>query len=461
MTTLDGPEVLTMPEKMKPIITEFNNYDYILAEGGRGGAKSWSIAKFLSYVGEKRKVRIVCGREVQNTIEESVYTIFRDIIARYGLNYEIFHDKIIHRTTKSEIKFKGFRERGAASIKGLEGVDILWVDEAQAITKGTLDVILPTIRKLNSRVFWSMNRSLRNDPVYAEFRNREDCLHIHINYTDNPFLTPKLAKEAARMKIESPEDYQHIWMGQPQADGGNMLFNEANFEACYTRTFPHDPNKYGAMVLGGDVARFGDNFSVALVLRQVGPEHWEEHYIERWKKQDGVYSTGKFSEVLANHNCEYGVIDSDGLGGIVFDYLSKSWRNVIAFHGGKTSSMSKPDKERYKNPRNRGYHLLNDMVNNGRLRLKSPFLTDQAREIRYTYDSASRKYVIPKEQLIEAARRRGVKFASPDDLDALMMAVSVIDQVGIDQKNMFATTHGRVRGGSSAYYSTGRGGDYY
>jgi len=168
---IEACEVLQMPEKMTPMISKFNDYRYLLAEGGRGGGKTQCVARLLCYIAEKRTVRIFCGRETQNTIEESVYTVFKDIITQYKLNFSVYKDRIQHNTTGSQIRFKGFKEQGKVNIKGMEGVDILWIDEAQAITQATLDIIIPTIRKQKAKVFFTMKRHLKSDAVYNQFHD--------------------------------------------------------------------------------------------------------------------------------------------------------------------------------------------------------------------------------------------------------------------------------------------------
>lgn len=454
MSELTGPEVLSMPDKMLPIITEFNNYRYFLAEGGRGGGKTQAIARLIAFIGEKRRVRVFCGRETQNTIQESVYTVFRDIIHKYKLNYRVLADKIIHNTTGSEIRFKGFKEQGSVNIKGMEGVDILWIDEAQAISQNTLDIIIPTIRKESARIFFTMNRHLKTDPVYTMFHKRENCLLIHIDYVDNPFISNALKGEALACKEERPEDYKHIWLGQPQASADNNLFNEDALDACLTREFPHDPNKYGSRIIGGDVARFGPNYSAGIVLKQCGPNHWEEEYLDRWKEHDAIYTTGKFNEMINIYHPDYTIIDSDGLGGPVYDYVSEGRHDVIEFHGGQVKDDANW-KKTYKNWRTYGYLTLEELVNKGHLRLKSKFIVDQLKEIKYRYDITMRKYIIPKEQLIEEARKKGVRYESPDEADALMMAVTQVETVKEEQANVYTSQHGRIRGGGQTYADEG------
>ena len=136
---MDCPELLGIPPKLQKLFDDFNQYKIFIIEGGRGSAKSHTIARILLYIMQKRIARLVCGREIQATIEESVYTLFADLIAKYSLAYQVRKTRIRHLVSGSTIGFKGFRERGAVNIKGIEGADIVWVDEAQALTKPTLD----------------------------------------------------------------------------------------------------------------------------------------------------------------------------------------------------------------------------------------------------------------------------------------------------------------------------------
>ncbi len=252
----DVPKLLDIPQKLYPIIECIDDYRYFLLEGGRAGGKSQSIARWLLWLAEKRKIRIICGRETQNSIDESVYTIFSDLIRKYKLNFQILSTEIRHIRAESTINFRGFREQGRHNIKGLEGVDILWVDEAQSITKETLDIIIPTIRKDRSKVFWTMNRFIETDAVFNKFFGRQDCLHIHIDYMDNKHCPQKMIDEANICKDLSLDDYEHIWLGKPRKDGGALkvvtedMYNKLkgiHFDRPFTkRLFTGDPS------LGGD-----------------------------------------------------------------------------------------------------------------------------------------------------------------------------------------------------------------
>ena len=119
------PEMLAIPEKLLPIIKNINDYRYFLIEGGRGGGKSQAVGRLILYLAEKRRARIVCGRETQVSISESVYSLLSDLILKYRLNFEVLQSKITHKATSSALNFRGFREQGAFNIQGMEGIDVL------------------------------------------------------------------------------------------------------------------------------------------------------------------------------------------------------------------------------------------------------------------------------------------------------------------------------------------------
>ena len=229
-----------------------------MIDGGRGGGKSHAVARWILYLAEKYNIRIVCGREIQNSIKESVYSILTDLIQQYNLNFIVLAKSIVHRDTKTEINFRGFREQGAFNIQGMEGIDIVWIDESQALTKQTLDVLIPTIRKDNAKIIFTMNRFVRNDPAYATFVNRDDCLHIHLNYNDNPYCTNALKKEAIECMKKSQEDYNHIWLGLPLDKTEDSVFTHTEIDSAKRAIYPQRQG-YGSKLAGFDIARYGDD----------------------------------------------------------------------------------------------------------------------------------------------------------------------------------------------------------
>lgn len=411
-----GPEILNIPTKLQPLITDINNYKYFLVEGGRGGGKSQTIARLLSYCAEDKKLRIVCGRETQNSLEESVYTIFKDLIDKYDLNFDVKASKITHNDTGSEITFKGFREQGRVSIKGLEAVDILWIDEAQSITQPTLNTILPTIRKNKAKVFFAMNRHLINDPVYKEFIARDDCLHIKVNFYDNPYCSDSLLYEAKVCQEKSEDDYDHIWEGNPAEEADNFLFPEAKTDLCKSVDWVGCGHQDA--VMGVDVARYGGDKCVATILQRRGPIKWEVKHMESWGKTDLMTTTGRIIDLKSRFKPIATSIDVDGLGGGVVDRLNELKIYVNAFSGGNVDEVKR--KKSYANLKTECYYDLEDMVSRGIFGCKFKETLSSLNTVEYTYKSNGQRIIVSKENM----KARGI--SSPDPADSLMMAVHAI-----------------------------------
>ena len=309
------PILLNLPPKLLPIIDPeiFNKYRYFIIKGGRGGAKSQSIARFLLYLNQKYRLRTVCGREIQNNIRESVYSLLADLIRENNLNFDVAVTHITSRVTESSITFRGFREQGAWGIQGMEGIDILFVDEAQALTKETLDIVIPTIRKQNAKIMFAMNPHLPKDPVIAMLAHRPDCLVIDVNYLDNEFCPPALINEANECRKLSQKDYEHIWMGKPLDQSEDALFSLLDFETG--RKNAHELAKgYGVRVAGFDIARYGDDKCAAFIFQQMGALHWEEVFCDEWERKDLHYTSGRILAITNDYKVDMAAIDEDGLG---------------------------------------------------------------------------------------------------------------------------------------------------
>jgi len=423
------PEILSIPPKLLPIITKFNDYAYFLLSGGRGGGKSQAIARLLLYLAEIKKIRICCGRETQNSIDESVYTILKDLINEFDLNYEVLSQKITHRVSGSTFIFKGFREQGRVNIKGLEGVDILWIDESQSVQKNTLDIIIPTIRKEKSKVFFSMNRYRKNDPVYEEFKGREDCLHIKINYMDNPFCPKKLLHEAEQSKAKGEDgDYDHIWLGNPVDDADNYLFTNTNLEDCKKFEFYHNEALYGFRIGGFDIARMGGDRSAFVVIEQKGPMQWEEIYTEIWKKKDLAHTTGRIIDRINKFHLDIAVVDGDGMGAgprdIANFFMNK---DIVEFRANASSpddinikTGAKRIVRRHTNLKSWAWHQVKDYIENSWLKINNQDILDDMATIMYDFKPNGERFIVSKAKM----KQEGLK--SPDAGDALMMAISEI-----------------------------------
>lgn len=411
---LELPTILNIPPKLHPLITEFNNYKYFVIEGGRGSSKTQSIARLLLYIAEKRKVRIFCGREVQNTIEESVFTVLSDLIRDYTLAFDVKKVGITHLVTGSEFKFKGFREQGSVNIKGVEGASIVWVDEAQSVAKSTLDILIPTIRTENSKLIFTLNRFMRDDAV-MELVGRPDCLHIKINYFDNPFCPLTLKHEAELAKHKSERDYRHIWLGEPLSTAGDYLFNyEKLYNAFDIQPFGEVFGRQRVMAI--DFAAQGDDQCVATILDRVSNQHWKCAERIAWDEPDAMISVGKIVQLMGQFKPDVAILDVGGMGHVVWNRLIEVGMKVERFDG---ASVNGVDKVHYVNARAEGYYILKDWFDSGFLIIdkKDTEIVKQLEKIKMKYRSDGRRII---EQKVDMKKDLGY---SPDDADSLMMAV--------------------------------------
>lgn len=420
--------MLQVPTKLLPLIKEFNNKRYFLIDGGRGGGKSNAVARWILYLAEKYQIRIVCGREIQNSIKESVYSIFTDLIQQYNLNFTILAKSIIHRDTKTEINFRGFREQGAFNIQGMEGIDIVWIDESQALTKQTLDILIPTIRKDNAKIIFTMNRFVRNDPAYATFIDRDDCLHIHLNYSDNPFCTNALKKEALECQKKSLEDYNHIWLGQPLDKTEDSVFTHSELDAAKINKYPMRQG-YGFRIAGFDIARFGDDKCAAVVLQQMGALHWETVMVDQWDHKDLVFTQGKIADIVRQYKVDKAIVDEDGIGAGPLDNLRYGTKDL--YTGFRNPALGYDKDKFYGNPRTVNTYKVKDLLLKRHLCIIDDALLNELETLRYEYDNQQRRILVSKDKM----KRLGVK--SPNMADALIMAVSLIETIKTQQDNQY------------------------
>ena len=193
----------------------FEKSRYKVLYGGRGGAKSWGIARALLILAAKTPLRILCAREFQTSIKDSVHKLLSDQIDSLGLLgfYEITQTSIKGKNG-SEFAFVGLKNN-ISNVKSFEGIDICWVEEAQTTSKMSWNVLIPTIRKENSEIWVSFNPELETDETYQRFvlSPPEDCKVIKVNWSDNPWFPETLRLEKDSLKARDPASYSNVWEG--------------------------------------------------------------------------------------------------------------------------------------------------------------------------------------------------------------------------------------------------------
>jgi len=190
--------------------------------GGRFSLKSHTVARALIIRARQQKTRVACFREFQNSITESSHQLLADLIKEYELkDFNVTDNSIINTINGSDFIFKGLH-RNEQSIKSIEGIDIGWVEEAQTVSKNSLEVLTPTIRKPGSQIIYTYNRLLEDDPVHQRLvlEGRPNTLIINTNY--DIALKYGMMPEVIRLEMEDdkanrPGLFRHKWLGEPNS----------------------------------------------------------------------------------------------------------------------------------------------------------------------------------------------------------------------------------------------------
>ena len=236
---------LTLPAKLAPL---YEPRRYKVMHGGRGGGKSHGVAQVLLDMSARRPLRILCAREVQNSMRDSVHRLLKDYVARLGLGsfFEVL-DTEIRGQNGSLFLFSGLQSHTVDSIKSFEGVDIVWVEEAHGVSKKSWDVLIPTIRKEGSEIWMTLNPDMETDETYQRFiaTPSADTWVCEINWRDNPWFTGVLNDERLKAKrSRSQEDYEHVWEGKPRTVAEGAIYKH-EIKALYTERrvtlVPYDP----------------------------------------------------------------------------------------------------------------------------------------------------------------------------------------------------------------------------
>ena len=205
------------------------DHRYKILYGGRGSGKSWGVARVLLAIGRRKKVRVLCAREFQNSISDSVHALLADQIKSLGLEdfYEV-QNTAIYGKNGTEFLFAGLKHN-ITKIKSFEGVDICWVEEAQTTSKSSWDVLIPTIRKENSEIWITFNPELDTDETYKRFVvvPPSNAKVVKVNYSDNPWFPSVLRDEMEDLKARDMDAYLNVWEGNTrQVLDGAVYANE-------------------------------------------------------------------------------------------------------------------------------------------------------------------------------------------------------------------------------------------
>jgi phage terminase large subunit len=233
-----------------------------IAKGGRSSSKSWDAAGFAIFLATQCRIRVLCARQFQNGIAESVCTLLKIQIGRFGLTdqFVITENSIRHKLTGSEFMFYGLW-RHIDEIKSLEGIDICWIEEAHNLTEEQWNILEPTLRKEGSQFWIIFNPRLVTDFVYRRFISNTppDTIKKQINYVDNPFLSATIRKAIEAKRKEDEEEFRHIYLGEPLTDDDAVIIKRSWILAAVDAHKKLDIEPTGIKRVGFDVADSGDD----------------------------------------------------------------------------------------------------------------------------------------------------------------------------------------------------------
>jgi phage terminase large subunit len=223
--------------------------------GGRGSGKSHTFATALAIITNQKRKRVACARQYQNSIQDSVKELIESKLVDLGYigkststdRYLVTKNEIVHLLNGSRFTFMGL-QLNPSSIKSLEGVDIVWCEEAQAINKKSMTILIPTIRKPSSEMWWSWNPEDKDDPVDKYFRGGtppSNSIIQEVSYLDNPyFYKTTMVEEMEHSRLHTPDLFKHTWLGDYYITSESSMFN--NWQVKSIEVPSHLVPLYGA-----------------------------------------------------------------------------------------------------------------------------------------------------------------------------------------------------------------------
>lgn len=233
-------------EKLEPL---FQPWRFKVLRGGRASVKSWSIAQALVVIGSYRKLQVLCAREYQSSIRESVHKLLANTIERLGLSsvYDV-QQAGIYGPNGTQFAFVGLSDKTAENLKSYEDFDVAWVEEARNTTDRSWNILRPTIRKDGSEIWISFNPELDTDPVWKMFVKDPPpgTFSIELNWRDNLWFNAVLEAERQDAERKLPKvEYENIWEGKCRPTVAGAIYADEVAEMYAdgrVGPFPHDPS---------------------------------------------------------------------------------------------------------------------------------------------------------------------------------------------------------------------------
>lgn len=374
---------------------------YKLSYGGRGSSKSWGFASLLIQKMTKEPHRLVCCREIQKSIDESSYRLLCDTIYRLQAKGWDIKKECLDHENGSHIIFRGLRDmRAANAIKSLEGYDLCWLEEAHSISRESLEVLLPTIRKNEAEIWACWNPETPDDPI-EKLKGREGAVCVEMNWEDNPWFTERSRIEMEQDYKEDPDNAEHVWGGKFRKQGDNCIMNRVSIREAMNRIADNE----GAISIGVDCARYGNDRTT--MFKRKGLQLIE---YKVYKKTSMTEEADLFEIFCGRDRNVHACIDGGGVGGGLIDILrERGYRNITEVNFGEKAM----DTDKYDSAASEMWFTF-PLSECGILDI--PELMTELSDRRYKFNNKGQKVVESKD---DYKKRHGGK--SPDLADGLLL----------------------------------------
>ena len=409
---------MQIPNKFKPFIEQPKTHN--IFKGGRGGGKTRTIASLIIEIQNLAPLNVICGREIQKSLKESSFLVLRQEIDRLGFNHRFKINEsdgtIENLFTGARSVFTGLQQHTVDSIKSYEGFQWAWIEEAQSVSRRSLETLIPTLRtdgwfkvrigskdlRFPLRMFlYSMNPYTWDDPINVVLpESRDDVRIINVNYNDNPWFPKSLEQERLQAKnTMAPDEYLRIWEGVPYENAENAIMSRNAIMESMSRTV----STTGSIVVGADIARFGADATV--FVKRKGLQVVDTKTYHKKDTQEVARLLKDFAEGGRV------VVDDTGVGGGVTDKLRDMGCNVAPVNFGEAAR----DKDKYPDVISEMWFGLALQINEIGLLHNNELLAElSGRHYKYTNDE--RRKVESKEDYKKRTGRH-----SPDHADATIL----------------------------------------
>lgn len=370
--------------------------------------------------------RVVCIREVQNSIKDSVKQLISDWIDRHNLR-GVFqeYETEIRGPNGSLCIFRGMNDQNNDTIKSLEGFDRAWCEEAQTLSRRSIELLRPTIRKPGSELWFTWNPRFKADPVDQLLRGgalHDEAIVVRANYYDNPWFPEVLELERKIDEVGDEARYRHVWLGDYESEADQQLIPLRLVEQAQESEARAEA--FDVKVMGVDVARFGDDKSV--IYYRWGPDGSPEPY-ERFHRMDTMQFAARVADRIERWRPDAVFVDDGGVGGGVVDRLHQLGFSTVrgVNFGGKSDYQRTGVKAA--NKRSEMWLSAKEWLERGRLP-KDDLLAAELTAPFYKYDANNAILLEKKEDM----KKRGVP--SPDVADAFCLTFAYPVQPSHDEE---------------------------